>query len=235
VARRDVSSTQAYHCAILASRVMGTARLVPADEASLTLALDHLRSGEPLVFPTDTVYGLGAHCAIEVAVLRLYEIKNRSLDKPIPLLLADPEDITSVAREVPDIAEELISRFFPGGLTLVLRKAESVPHWVTSGEDSVAVRVPDHPFARSLIRALGAPLATTSANLAGQPAPIVAQDAIAQLGDAVRLVLDGGPCPNAQESTVLDITGPTPVLLRRGAIPLEALEAVCGNIRDMIK
>lgn len=210
-------------------------RLVPADEASLPLALDLLRAGEPLIFPTDTVYGLGASCGIEAGVLKLYQIKRRPLDKPIPLLLSDPRDVPGLTREFTALAEKLVALFFPGGLTLVLPKAASVPDWVTAGEQTVAVRVPNHAFARSLIRRLGAPMATTSANLAGRPAPVTAQEALAQLGSTVKLVLDGGLCPGGQESTVLDLTGPSPVLLRQGAVPRAALEAVCGPILDVVK
>ncbi|MDP2726795.1 MAG: L-threonylcarbamoyladenylate synthase [Dehalococcoidia bacterium] len=188
--------------------------------------MEHLRRGEPLVFPTDTVYGLGAHCYIESAVRQIYRIKGRPANKPIALLLADPQDVLTVAREVPDVAWRLIEQFFPGALTLVLPKDPAVPYWITAGGEGVAVRVPDHPFARSLIRGLGVPLATTSANLAGHPAPVTAQDAYAQLGAMITLVLDGGPCPGGRESTVLDLTGPDPLLLREGAIPREALEEV---------
>ncbi len=209
--------------------------MVPADMTALALALDHLRAGEPLVFPTDTVYGLGVSFGIESAVHGLYRIKRRPLDKPIPILLADPDDVTRVAKGVSALAEKLIGRFFPGPLTLVLSKADSVPEWVTAGKNSVAVRVPDHAFARSLIRELGTPLATTSANLAGQPAPLTVQEAQAQLGELVSLFLDGGPCPGGVESTVLDLTGPSPSVLRNGAIPLEALEEVCGRIPNMLE
>lgn len=214
---------------------MQGARLVPADEAFLPLALELLQAGESLVFPTDTVYGLGANAAIEAAVEKVYRIKGRPADKPIALLLADSQDIPTVALEVSDLAWRLVARFFPGALTLVLPKAPTVPPWVTAGGEGVAVRVPDHPFARSLIRGLGAPLATTSANLAGHPAPVTAQEAYAQLGHVVPLVLDGGPCPRGQESTVLDLTGSTPLLLREGAVSRGDLEAVCGRALDVVK
>lgn len=214
---------------------MEGARLVPADEGSLPLALELLQAGEPLVFPTDTVYGLGAHYAIETAVRKIYRIKGRPADKPIALLLANPQDIAAVASEVSDLARRLVAQFFPGALTLVLPKAPAIPYWITAGSEAVAVRVPDHPFARSLIRGLGAPLATTSANLAGRPPPVTAHEAHAQLGHLVPLVLDGGPCPGGQESTVLDLTGPSPLLLREGAVSRKALEAVCSRVLDVVK
>ncbi len=214
---------------------MKRARLVPADEASLPLALDFLRAGEPLVFPTDTVYGLGAPYTDEAAIRKIYRLKGRPLDKPIALLLAETNDVAPIARTVSDLAWRLADRFFPGPLTLVLPKAPAVPYWVTAGGEGVAVRVPDHPFARALIRAMGTPLATTSANVAGHPAPITAQDAYAQLAHGVALILDGGPCPGGMESTVLDLTGPSPLLLREGAISRETLEVVCGRLLDVLK
>lgn len=214
---------------------MKGARLVPADEAFLPLALEYLRAGEPLVFPTDTVYGLGAPYTDEAAVRKIYRMKGRPPDKPIALLLADPRDIATLAREFSGLARTLTDRFFPGPLTLVLSKSSAVPAWVTGGREGVAVRVPDHPFARSLIGALGTPLATTSANLAGQPAPTTAQEAYSQLGHEVALILDGGPCPGGLESTVLDLTGPLPLILREGAIPRQTLEIACGRVLDVLE
>lgn len=211
------------------------ALLIPASEAALPLALEQLRGGEPVVFPTDTVYGLGAGYAHQAAVAKIYRIKGRPLDKPIPLLLADPQDLPRVAGKIPDLAWRLVDQFFPGALTLVVPKAPGIPDWVTAGGDGVAVRVPDHQFARSLIRRYGTPLATSSANLAGRPAPVTAQEAFAQLGQAVALILDGGPCPGGLESTLLDLTGPSPLLLREGAIGREALEKVCGRALDVLK
>lgn len=209
--------------------------LVPADEASLSPALEHLRAGKPLIFPTDTVYGLGAHYAMEGAVREIYRIKGRAFEKPLALLLADTSDIPSVVGRVSDLAWRLVDCFFPGPLTLVLPKATGTPYWVTASGQGVGVRVPDHPFARSLVKGLGAPIAATSANLAGRPSPVTAQEAYAQLGHLVPLVLDGGPCPVGRESTVLDLTGPFPTLLREGAIRREALEQVCGRVLDVVK
>jgi L-threonylcarbamoyladenylate synthase len=208
---------------------------VDANDDSLTLALDTLGRGEPIIFPTDTVYGLGAAAFSERAVHRIYEIKRRSLDKPLALLLSDRQQIPSLARDVSDLAWKLIEHFLPGPLTLVLLRDPSVPSWVTAGGDTVAVRVPAHPFTQTLIRALGSPLATTSANLAGYPAPLTAQQAYAQLGELVSLILDGGACPGGVESTVLDVSGRVPVLLRLGAISLEELRGICGAGLNVIE
>lgn len=182
-----------------------------------------LRAGELVAFPTDTVYGVGAIVWNREAVGRLYTAKLRALDKAIPILLADPADLDLVARDVSSAAHRLAERFWPGPLTLVVRKAPTVPDEVTSGGDSVAVRVPDHALARALIRAAGAPLATTSANLSGGPSPATAQEVAAQLAGRIALILDGGRCPGGTASTVVDLTAPTPVILRPGPIGLEEI------------
>lgn len=186
-----------------------------------------LRVGELVAFPTDTVYGVGAIAWDREAVGKLYVAKLRALEKAIPILLADPADLDEVARDVSPAVHRLAERFWPGPLTIVVRKSAHVPDAVTSGGDSVAVRIPDHPLARALIRAAGAPLATTSANLSGGPSPVTAQEVAAQLTGRVAMILDGGRCPGGVASTVVDLTGPSPVILRPGPISLEEiLEAV---------
>ena len=182
-----------------------------------------LQRGALVAFPTDTVYGVGAVVWDAVAVGSLYTAKLRALDKAIPVLLADPADVTLVARDLPPAALRLAARFWPGPLTLIVPKGDRVPGEVTAGGDTVAVRVPDHPLARELIRAAGAPLATTSANLSGQPSPVTAADVAAQLGGRVAMILDGGRCPGGVASTVVDVTGPMPIILRPGPVALEAL------------
>ena len=186
-----------------------------------------LRSGGVGVFPTDTVYGVGAHAFIEAAVRRIYAVKGRPADKPLQLLLGQVRDIESVAELTPS-ARALAARFLPGGLTLVLRRRPIVPDVVTGGGETVAVRVPDLPLLQQLLEAVGAPLAATSANRSGEPAPLDADEARAALGDLVDFVLDGGRCPAAQESTIVDLSGPEPLLLRLGAVPAEEIEAVLG-------
>jgi L-threonylcarbamoyladenylate synthase len=188
---------------------------------TLATAAKLLRAGELVAFPTDTVYGVGAIAWDAVAVGKLYTAKLRSLDKAIPILLADAADLALVARDLSPAALRIAEHFWPGPLTLVVPKAGRVPAEVTAGGDTVAVRIPDHPLARALIRAAGAPLATTSANLSGQASPVTAEEARAQLGDRVALILDGGRCPGGVASTVVSLIGAAPVILRPGPISLE--------------
>lgn len=196
------------------------------EAASLLKAAEFLRSGELVAFPTDTVYGVGAICWDEAAVARLYTAKLRSLDKAIPILLADATDLALVARELPPLAVKLGEAFWPGALTLVVGKGPRVPAEVTAGGDTVAVRIPDHELTRALIRLAGAPLATTSANLSGEPAPVTAGEVAAQLAGRVAMILDGGRCPGGAASTVVDVTGPAPRILRPGPITEADLLAV---------
>ena len=154
---------------------------------------------------------------------KLYIAKLRSLDKAIPILLADPADLDKCGARREPGARRLAERFWPGPLTMVVPRSAQVPDEVTSGGDSVAVRVPDHPLARALIREAGAPLATTSANLSGGPSPVTAHEVSAQLAGRVALILDGGRCPGGVASTVVDLTGSSPVIRRPGSISLEEI------------
>jgi L-threonylcarbamoyladenylate synthase len=189
-----------------------------ASEKALQLAATLLRSGELVAFPTDTVYGVGAICWNEAAVARLYTAKLRSLDKAIPILLADTDDLALVARDLPPLALKLGAAFWPGALTLVVPRGARVPLEVTSGGDTVAVRIPNHDLTRALIRLAGAPLATTSANISGGPSPVTAEEVAAQLAGRISMILDGGRCPGGAASTVVDVTGPAPRILRPGPI-----------------
>ena len=193
--------------------------------AAFEHAVGLLRAGELVAFPTDTVYGVGALAWDAGAVAKLYAAKLRPADKAIPILLADPADVELVARDLPPAGRRLAERFWPGPLTLVVPKAERVPAEVSAGGDTVAVRVPDHTLARDLIRAAGAPLATTSANLSGGPNPVTAQDVAAQLSGRIAFILDGGPCPGGVASTVVDLTGSHPTVLRPGPISLDEILA----------
>ena len=206
------------------------AEVLPADaEGAVDRAVELLANGELVAFPTDTVYGVGADAFQPKAVSKLFEAKIRPADKPVALLVAPEYDLGIIARELPPEAEVLARRFWPGGLTLVLWRSRAVPDAVTAGGPTVGIRVPDHPVALALIRGLGAPLAATSANLSGRPSPLTAEDVVGQLGDRISLVLDGGRCPGGVESTVLDLTTPTPVVRRSGAISREVLEAALGR------
>jgi L-threonylcarbamoyladenylate synthase len=184
-------------------------------------AVTLLQAGELVAFPTDTVYGVGAIVWDPVAVSKLYLAKLRPADKAIPVLLSDSSDIALVSRDPSPGALRLAETFWPGPLTLVVPRSPEVPDEVTAGSETLAVRVPDHDLARALIRAAGAPLATTSANLSGQPSPVTAQDVEAQLSGRVATVLDGGLCHGGVPSTIVDLTGPSPRLLRLGPIALD--------------
>ena len=185
-----------------------------------------LRAGELVAFPTDTVYGVGAIAWRPDAVAHLYRAKVRTADKAIPILLAGLLDLKWVAEDVPEAALRLAARFWPGPLTLVVPRSARVPDEVTAGGDTVAVRVPDHPLAIALIKAAGAPLATTSANLSGSPSPVTASEVLAQLAGRIPLILDGGRCPGGVPSTIVDVTGPEPVILRHGPITAAQVAAI---------
>jgi L-threonylcarbamoyladenylate synthase len=196
---------------------------LPAPEPqSIARAVEVLRAGGVIALPTDTDYGVGAHGLLNDAVERLYEVKGRPTEKAIPLLLASTDDVGSVARDLSAQALDLMRRFWPGALTLVLRKQPHLPPAVTMTE-TVAVRVPDHPVVRDLIRALGAPLAATSANRSGQPELLDAPSIEAVLGNALDLILDGGPCAGGVPSTVVDVSGEELRVLRVGAISPDRL------------
>ena len=199
------------------------------DPAALSTAVSLLLRGELVAFPTDTVYGVGAIAWDDEAVGKLYEAKLRPADKPIPVLLNGPEDLFAVSRDLTPTALALAERFWPGPLTLVVRKSARLPDSVTAGSDSVAVRVPDHPVARSLIRAAGAPLATTSANLSGQAAGVTATEVATQLAGRVALILDGGACPGGVPSTIVDVTGDEIILIREGPLDLRCLKEALQN------
>lgn len=190
-----------------------------------------LKQGGIVAFPTDTVYGLGADFNIHQAVKRVYTVKERPRNMALPLLLADTSQITEVAYPVPPIAWLLINNFLPGALTIVLPKSNSVPDIITGGGATVALRVPAHPVPVALAQGLGMPIVGTSANLSGRPSPLTADEVYSQFGNKIDLVIDGGRCPGGKESTIVDVTGETPVILREGAISREEIERVCRKIR----
>jgi len=190
-----------------------------------------LRQGGLIAYPTDTVYGLGACLSIPQAVERIYKIKERPRNMPLPLLLADISQIEEYTETVPQLAWILIRSFLPGALTLVLPKSNRVPDTVTSGGTTVAIRVPDHPIPIALIKGLGAPIVGTSANLSGRPSPLAADEVYSQLGNEIDFIIDGGRCPGGKESTVVDVTGEAVTVLREGAISRQELERVCQGIQ----
>ena len=208
-------------------------KLTSSIEKQVERGISILKQGGIVAFPTDTVYGLGACASIGRAVERVYQIKERPRNMALPLLLAHISQISEVAHPVPQIAWLLADSFLPGGLTLVLHKSGSVPAIITAGGDTVAVRVPSHPIALMLIKGVGAPIVGTSANLSGKPSALTAGEVYSQLGDNIDLIIDGGGCPGGKESTIVDVTGEMPVVLREGAISREKLEQVCPSIRGL--
>jgi L-threonylcarbamoyladenylate synthase len=186
-------------------------------------ALQVLRQSGLVAFPTDTVYGVAAQAFLPEAVEHIYHVKGRPLSKPIPLLLDSVDRLTKVTEFVPENALVLAERFWPGPLTMVLTRSAAVPDVVTAGGPSVAVRVPDHDFALRLIKEAGGVLAATSANLSGRPDPVTAQEVLGYLEGRIDLILDGGRCPGGVPSTVVDLTRPSPRVVRVGAIESEGL------------
>lgn len=202
------------------------------DPETIHRARHLLRCGEVVAFPTDTVYGVGAHAFQPEAVAALYAVKNRPMTKAIPVLVAHIEDMTRVARQIPAIAWELAECFWPGGLSLVLRRAEDVPAIVTARGDTVAIRCPDHSTPLTLMEAVGVPLAATSANLSGQPSPTTARQVMEQLAGRVPLIIDGGECLGGVPSTVIDLSVEPPRLLRTGAVSAGVLADLLPDLVD---
>ncbi|MBN2186686.1 MAG: threonylcarbamoyl-AMP synthase [Dehalococcoidia bacterium] len=191
-----------------------------------------LKQGGIVVFPTDTVYALGADAFKPKAVKRIYEVKKRPRQLAFPLLIADMSQLTAVAESISGIAWFLASHFWPGGLTLVLPKADSLPAYLAR-ESNIAVRVPDHPVCLALIQCLGNPIIGTSANISGKPATLTADEARRQLGDGVDLIIDGGKSPGGGESTIVDVTHEVPVTLRQGVITQYKIEEACKEYYEV--
>lgn len=189
-----------------------------------------LRSGTIVAIPTETVYGLAANAFDETAVLKIFEAKNRPSFDPLIVHIGDRAQVLDVAAELPVGAEALMNAFWPGPLTLVLPKQSTVPDIVTSGLDTVGVRMPAHPLALELLRALVFPLAAPSANPFGYVSPTTAQHVADQLGDRVPYILDGGPCTVGVESTIIGWEGGRWLLYRPGGTPIEAIERVIGSV-----
>ena len=193
---------------------MNTEVLPAQDPLALPRAFEILQLGGLVAFPTDTVYGVGALAFDRAAVESIYVAKDRPVEKAIPVLIGDADDLTKVSAEVPEIALKLAARFWPGPLTLVVPKHPDLPEAVST-DATIGVRIPNHPVARALLRLAG-PMAVTSANLSGRPGPSTAQEVFAQLGGRIALILDGGRTPGGVPSTVVDCVSPELQVLRAG-------------------
>lgn len=206
-------------------------RVVRATPVELATAVQALRDGEPVAFPTETVYGLGAHAGYPAALRRVFELKGRPTTHPLIVHIDNARYLTRWAREVPEAAAKLAERFWPGPLTLVLPRAENVHRLVTGGQDTVAVRVPAHPMAQQLLTAFGGGIAAPSANRYGRISPTRAEHVREEFGAEVRVVLDGGECKLGLESTIVACLDGQVQLLRPGAVTLSQLEQVVGAVQ----
>lgn len=201
-------------------------QLIPADApGAIDRAAAWVRQGRLVALPTDTVYGVGCAAFDEAAIRRLYAVKQRPYHKAIPILLADLADLTAVTAHVPPLAQALIQRYWPGPLTIILPKHPALPA-VISPNEGIAVRIPDQAVARALIRAAGGAMAVTSANRSGQPPAQTAGQAAAYLGDGVTAVLDDGPAPMGQASTIVACTGDDLRLIRSGPLSWAEIQSL---------
>ena len=196
------------------------------DAGAIERAAACLRRGGLVAFPTETVYGLGVHALDRAAVLRLFEAKQRPANDPLIVHVASLDDARDLVTDVPETARQLAAHFWPGPLTLVMRRAPAVPREVTAGLDTVAVRVPSHPVARALLEATRLPIAAPSANLFSRPSPTTAAHVLEDLDGRIDMIVDGGATDVGVESTVVDLTGEVPEMLRPGAIGIDALRRV---------
>lgn len=205
--------------------------LCQADDASIRRAAALLRAGELVAFPTETVYGLGADALNGEAAARIFAAKGRPADNPLIAHIAGESGLAGlIAGEPCACARALMRAFWPGPMTLIFPKSPRVPREVTAGLDTVAVRMPSHPVARALIRAAQTPIAAPSANRSGRPSPTTAAHVLEDMEGRIPLILDGGPCEVGLESTVVDVTGARPRILRPGGVTLEMLEGVVGDV-----
>jgi L-threonylcarbamoyladenylate synthase len=198
------------------------------DDNLLMPAAKALRAGRLVAFPTETVYGLGANALNPAAVAAIFEVKGRPGDNPLIVHIASLADLPPLVRSIPPLAEKLFKAFSPGPLTLVLPKSAAVPDLVTAGLDTVAIRIPAHPVARRLIELAGVPVAAPSANRSGRPSPTRGWHVELDLDGRIPYLVEAGNCEFGIESTVVDVTGPVPVILRPGAITAAQIEAVVG-------
>ncbi|MCE2393012.1 threonylcarbamoyl-AMP synthase [Candidatus Poribacteria bacterium] len=193
-----------------------------SDDLHINQAIATLNGGGVVAFPTDTVYGVGVDPFQPEAVRKLYKIKGRPIDKPIPILVGSTDDVERVAQNLPSTFSQLAERFWPGGLTLIV-EAKALPPEVTAGGDTVGIRMPDHPLALALLQRFGGAIATTSANKSDEPPATSAEEVQSELGALVGIILDGGQTATRIASTVLDLSVSPPQIRRQGGISIGQL------------
>lgn len=189
-----------------------------------------IKSGNLVAFPTETVYGLGANALNSKSVRKIFIAKGRPSDNPLIIHISNSADLKMLVEQIPDTAHQLINKFWPGPLTLVLKKSKKVPKITTGGINTVAVRMPENKIAQSLIKEAGVPLAAPSANVSGRPSPTTSKHVYNDLNGKISMIIDGGKTKIGIESTVVDLTRKTPMLLRPGAVTLEQLQDIIGKI-----
>lgn len=200
------------------------------DNSGLREAAAVLRKGGLVAFPTETVYGLGANALDEDAAAKIYAAKGRPSDNPLIAHIAKKTDLELLAKEIPDAGRRLIDAYWPGPLTMIFNKSTVVPYTTTGGLDTVAVRMPDDVIASQLIELAGIPVAAPSANTSGRPSPTTAGHVFQDMDGRIDMIVDGGPVDIGVESTIVDVTGPVPMLLRPGAITVEMLRETVGQV-----
>lgn len=218
-----------------AGNIMITKKILIKDhnhikDEDLMEAAQIIRQGGLVAFPTETVYGLGANALDDGAAKRIYAAKGRPSDNPLIAHVSSIEEVNALVSDVPDTARKLMEAFWPGPLTLVFRKSDVVPYETTGGLDTVAVRMPGDLAARRLIALAGVPVAAPSANTSGRPSPTLASHVLQDLDGKIEMVIDGGAVGIGLESTIVDVSGSEPVLLRPGAVTVEMLEGILGKI-----
>ncbi len=199
-------------------------------EQYIRRAAEIIREGGLVAFPTETVYGLGAHAFLPQALKRIFSAKGRPQDNPLILHVAAVEEVKDLAADIPLKAQVLMERFWPGPLTLILKKLPHIPAEVTAGLETVALRMPEHKTALALIKEAGVPLAAPSANRSGYPSPTMAEHVYADLNGRIEAILDSGPTGLGLESTILDVTQETPVILRPGGVTREEITETVGEV-----
>lgn len=200
----------------------------PVSPETIAEAARIIREGGLVGMPTETVYGLGADALNEEAVLSIFAAKNRPADNPLIVHVSSIEEVAPLVREIPESAQLLMEAFWPGPMTLILPKADCISNAVSAGLDTVGIRMPASEAARALIRAAGRPIAAPSANRSGKPSPTTAQHVLEDMNGRIPMILDGGECEVGVESSVIDVTGKTPIILRPGGITPEMVKNVLG-------
>lgn len=202
------------------------------EKALIKKGADIIRSGGLVAFPTETVYGLGANGLDEEAVRKIFIAKGRPQDNPLILHVAEKDQVPPLVEFISKEAEELMEKFWPGPLTLLFKRSKLVPDCITAGLDTVAIRMPNHPVASALIKASGVPIAAPSANTSGKPSPTLANHVIEDLYGKIHMIIDGGKTGIGVESTVLDMSGDKPLILRPGGVTLEQLRDILPQVEE---